>query len=144
MYFCWSEVFAVGAAEDDLSGAWSDISDVSYQSDIDNEHFSVNFDLSNGAPFDTNNFSVLHYNINSITAESRLEELTSICNLLHLGVLICTESKLDNTIPNNIITLDGFHEPLRKDQNRSGGGTLIIHISKLSIQTKTRLRGEQF
>ena len=97
---------------------------MSYQS-IDFETLSQNFDLSNGPPFNTNNFIVVHYNINSITAEGRLVELTDLCKTLNVGALVCTESKLDNTVPNNIILLEGYHEPLRHDRTRHGGGTLI-------------------
>ena len=114
----------IGASEQDISDTWSNLSDTSYQS-IDFETFSQNDNIENGSPFDTNNFIVVHYNINSITADGRLEELTDICKVLKVGALVCTESKLDQTIPDNIILIDGFHEPLRKDRTRQGGGTLI-------------------
>ena len=122
----------IGASEQDISDTWSNLSDSSYQS-IDFETFSQNYNIENGSPFDTNYFIVVHYNINSITADGRLEELTDICKVLKVGALVCTESKLDQTIPDNIILIDGFHEPLRKDRTRQGGGTLIYISEHLAF-----------
>ena len=104
----------IGASEQNISDTWSNLSDTSYQS-IDFETFSQNYNFENGSPFDTNNFIVVHYNINSNTADGRLEELTDICKVLKVGALVFTESKLDQTIPDNIILIDGFHEPRRKE-----------------------------
>ena len=81
------------------------MSDLSYLSDLDNECQSYNYDLSNGSPIDTNNFTIVHYNINSITAPGRLDQLSDICSILKLDILILTETKLDNTISNNSITI---------------------------------------
>ena len=79
--------------DESLSDVCSNISDMSCLSDFDDECQSVNFDLSNGSPIDVNNFNIVHYNINSITAEDRLEQLSDICKTLNLAVLVITESK---------------------------------------------------
>ena len=100
-----------------LSDVCSNISDLSYLSDLEDECQSLNFDLSYGSPININNFNIAHYNINSITAENRLDELSDICKILNLSVLVITESKLDETFPTHLITIPGFHEPLRKDRN---------------------------
>ena len=66
--------------------------------------------------------------VNSITANDRLVQLIDICRVLNLDVLIITESKLDQTIPSNLIRIPGYHEPVRRDTNtngRNGGGVLI-------------------
>ena len=118
-----------------MSDVSSDVSDLSYLSDLDNECQSFDYDLANGSPINTENFNIVHYNINSITATGRLDQLFDICSILNLDVLILTESKLDNTIPNNL-TLSGFHEPLRTDRNRHGGGVLI-YIAEHLIFTRT-------
>ena len=141
-YIASQIILPASAVEDDFADALSDISDTSYQSDT--EFYSINFDLSNGAPFDKNNFTALHYNINSITAEGRIDELTSICNVLNLGVLICTESKLDDTIPNNIISIKGYHDPIRKDRNRDGGGTLVYVADSLVFKQRHDLEEPKF
>ena len=108
-------------ADIDVSDAWSMCSDMSYQSLSDIEHFSRNFDLNNGSPIDNDNFNVVHYNVNSISCPGRIDELTYICRLLDIDVLVCTESKLDQTIPTNLITIPKMHEPIRarpSGQNR--------------------------
>ena len=81
--------------DDSLSDVCSTISDVSYLSDLDDICQSVNIDLSNGSPVDVNNFNVVHYNINSITADNRLDQLSEICKTMNISVLVITESKLD-------------------------------------------------
>ena len=68
--------------DNDLSDVDSVISDLGYMSDLDIECQSVNFDLSNGSPINVNNFNIVHYNINSITAEGRLDQLSDICSIL--------------------------------------------------------------
>ena len=45
----------------DMSDIGSDVSDLSYISDLDDEHQSVNYDLSNGSPINSNNFYSLQY-----------------------------------------------------------------------------------
>jgi hypothetical protein len=119
-----------------MSDLLSECSDISYISDLDFETNSINFDLSNGSPIDNDNFKVIHYNINSILAPDRLEQLTDICKTLKINVLILTESKLDQTIPNNMIIIPGYHEPLRRDRNingRNGGGVLIYVAENLVL-----------
>ena len=103
----------------------SECSDISYISDIEEDFHSLNIDISNGPPIDIEKFKIVHYNINSILATDRIEELTETCRTLRIDVLILSESKLDQNIPNNLITIPGYHEPLRHDRNRNGGGVLM-------------------
>ena len=64
--------------------------DLSIDSEIDTSPQSINIDICNGSPFSEDSFIVLHYNINSITAEGKLEELTSVTSALKVDVLVCT------------------------------------------------------
>ena len=59
--------------------------------------------------------TIVHFNINSVTAEGRLEELAIVCDTIKADVLILTESKLSENVPNNLVTISGFHEPLRRE-----------------------------
>ena len=77
-----------------MSDLLSECSETSFISDFEDEFHSLNIDISNGPPID------------------RIEQLTDICRTLRIDVLILSESKLDQTIPNNLITLPGYHEPL--------------------------------
>ena len=130
--------------DNDFSDVCSVISDCSYISEFDNECQSINFDLSDGSPIDVNYFNIAHYNINSITAFGRLDQLSDICATLKLDVLILTESKLDITIPSSVITLPGYHEPLRRDRNRNGGGVLVYIAQNLIFYQKEHLQSENF
>ena len=133
--------------DESLSDLSSNISDISYLSDLDDEPQSVNFDLSNGSPINIDNFNIVHYNINSITADDRIDQLSDICRTLNLAVLVITESKLDQTIPTNLITIPGYHEPLRRDRDingRNGGGVLIYIAEYLVFQHKTNLQSSSF
>ena len=133
--------------DESFSDLTSNISDMSYLSDLDDECQSINFDLSNGSPINVNNFNIAHYNINSITAEYRLDQLSDICSTLNLAVLVITESKLDKTIPTNLITIPGYHEPVRKDRynnGRNGGGVLIYIADYLVFQQQTDLQSDYY
>ena len=86
---------------------------------------SINVDISNGSPLDQQGFIGAHYNINSLTAPGRLETLDYVSKTLKLSYLIINKSKLDETIPKNLICLSQFHEPIRRDRTRQGGGYRI-------------------
>ena len=138
-------------ADNDISDALSVCSDISYLSDYDLdlelESQSINFDLSNGNPLDKNTFNVVHYNIDSIMAEGRVEQLTKICRILPISVLVITETKLDETIPINFIQITGFHEPVRRDRlknGRNGGGVLVYIADNLIFEQKVQFQVDHF
>ena len=133
--------------DESLSDLSSNISDISYLSDLDDEPQSINYDLSYGSPININNFNIVHYNINSITADDRLDQLSNICRTLNLSVLVITESKLDQTVPTNLITIPGYHEPVRRDRDingRNGGGVLIYIAEYLVFQQRTNMQSSLF
>ena len=127
-----------------MSDCSSQCSDSSYLSDLDDQCKSHNYDISNGSPIDPANFNVVHYNINSILANDRIEQLTDICTTLRIDVLILSESKLDQTIPNNLITIPGYHEPLRHDRNRHGGGVPMYIAENLVYQHRSELQSNNY
>ena len=125
------------AEEEDLSDLYSEVSDISYTSDIDNLPNAIQYYISNGCPMDRESFKVVHYNIESITADGFIEALSDVCKTVNISVLILTETHLDNTIPNNILSLSGYHDPIRHDRQKNGryGGGCMVFISEtLSYQ----------
>ena len=67
--------------------------------------------------------------------------------MLKLDVLVLTESKLDSTIPSNILSIPGYHEPIRKDRpinGRSGGGVMIYISDTLAYQQQYDKQSEHF
>ena len=113
-------------------------------SEPDDQPKSIAVDLSNGSPLNPNDFIGLHYNINSITALGRLDQLNQISRSLNLDYLVINESKLDATIPSNLLLLDGFHEPVRNDRNRDGGGCLIYISKVLTFKRQSRFESKHF
>ena len=105
---------------------------------------SVNIDISNGSVLKSRDFSGAHFNINSITAPGRLEALNEYARVLNLNFIVITESKLDETIPSSLVGLTGFHEPLRRDRDRHGGGCLIYISNNLTFKQQPRLQSEFF
>ena len=110
----------------------------------DEQPQSINLDLCNGSPLDANCFIAAHWNINSILTEGIIDELLANVQILKANIVILTESKLDNTIPNNIITIPGFHEPLRRDRNRHGGGCLVYVSQNLTFKQQFHIQSEFF
>ena len=88
--------------EEDVSDVLSDVSDISYTSDLDTEPQSIHIDISDGSPLNSDDFIVVQYNVDSILAEGRIDELTRVSQTLNLNVLIINESHLDETIPDNL------------------------------------------
>ena len=103
-------------ADESMSDLLSECSEASFISDFDDICNSYKFDISNGSPISTDNFNIVHYNVNSILATDRLDQLTDYCRILKIDILIITESKLDETIPTHLITIPGYHEPIRHDR----------------------------
>ena len=84
---------------------------------------------------------------NYILAEGRIDLLSDYCKTLNIDVLIITESKLDQTIPNNLNTIPGYHEPERRDRpinGRHGGGVLIYISDTLAFQNRYELQSENY
>ena len=68
-----------GAGDDDITDLYSEMSDVSCLSDFDDLPRAIQYDLNNGCPLDKEMFKVIHYNIDSLTAQGRMETLTDVC-----------------------------------------------------------------
>ena len=54
------------------------------------------------------------------------------------------ESKIDDTIPSNLITIPGYHEPLRRDRNRNGGGVLVYIAENLIFNQQKNLQSHNY
>ena len=76
------------------------------------------------------NFNFLHYNVWSLLADGRLDVVKMICMKYSIDVLVLSESKLDESIPDNLVEITG----IRRDKNINGGG-VIIYSFPSSFQT---------
>ena len=113
-------------------------------SEPDDQPQSININLSNGSPLRDDILVIAHWNINSIRAEGRLEELTENVNALKANIVVLSESKLDETIPNTQIRIPGFHEPIRHDRNIHGGGCLIYIAEIFTYKQQEHLQSKHF
>ena len=111
--------------------------DTSFLSEPDDSPLSCNIDFAHGSPLSKDDFHIAHFNINSITADSKLDQLQEVTTKLNIAVLVCTESKLDETIPSNLIMLPGFHTPIRRDRNRHGVGCLFYIAESFTFNQKS-------
>ena len=81
----------------------------------------------------------IHLNINSILP--KIEELHLIALKSHAAVIGITESKIDDTVLDGEIMIDGYI-PIRCDRNRQGGGVICYirkDISFNRIDTKSNI-----
>ena len=120
-------------------------SEVSFcMSEPDDQPQSINVDLSNGSPLGKDILVVAHWNINSIWAEGRLGELTENVNALKAKIVVLSETKLDETIPNSQIAIPGFHDPIRSDRNVHGGGCLVYIFQIFTYEQQNQLQSKYF
>ena len=136
---------SLAAALDDIV---ADVDSVHTEYDEMNEEYffsSIDIDIdSNINPIKDNNFTFLHYNVWSLMAEGRIDYLSRICKKFSIDVLAISESKLDHTIPSNLILIPGYHEPIRRDRNRNGGGCVIYVANHLPFKQMINLQSEYF
>ena len=139
-------IFLTGAAEEDLSDLFSNVSDISYMSDIDNQPCSVQYNFNNGSPLGLDESKKFHYNIDSITANGKIEALSDVCTSLNISVLVLTETHLDQTIPNIVVSLIGYHDSVRHDRLVNGryGGGFMIYIKDIFTFKHQESKQSQF
>ena len=77
--------------------------------------------------------SVLHLNIRSI--RYKLDFIKD--NFLDFDVLCFSETHLTNDISNELLELDGFLPPFRKDSTAHSGGLLIYISDKFVVKRRT-------
>ena len=137
---------SIAAAVDDLVADFIGVQSDDDTVELDEEHFSsIDIDIdSNINPIKSNNFTFLHYNVWSLMAEGRIEYLSRICRKYRVDVLAISESKLDDSIPSNLICIPGYHEPIRRDRNRNGGGCVIYISDHLPFKQMVNLQSEHF
>ena len=82
------------------------------------------------SPFRKRGLHVLHLNINSILP--KIDELRQIAKTSKVSVIGISETKLDDTVTNNEINIEGY-SALRHDRNRQGGGVACYVRNDISF-----------
>ena len=81
-------------------------------------------------------FHLIHLNINNLLP--KIDELCNIANCFNAAVIGITETKLDNTVYDSEVTIDGY-SIVRNDRNRKGGGVAPYIRSNICYSRKTCL-----
>ena len=91
--------------------------------DFDKSSYTYSY-TDNWKVFSKRGLHFIHLNINSVL--SKIDELRIIANKSKGGVIGITESKLDKTVLDREINIDG-HELVRSDRNRHGGWSSMLY-----------------
>ena len=81
----------------------------------------------------------IHLNINSLLP--KIDELREIVKISNPTVIGITETKLDNSIGDSEISIDGYCA-IRRDRNRKGGGVICYVTNKICYNNKNCISNE--
>ena len=82
---------------------------------------------------------MIHLNINSVL--SQIEELRVVARKSKVAVIGVTESKLDATLLDGEVNIDGY-EVIRSDRNRHGGGVACYARNDISFNVRSDFSDE--
>ena len=103
-------------------------SETQSNSDLDTSSSTDNWKV-----FNERGLHLIHLNINSIL--SKIDELRVIAKKSRASVIGITESRLDKTVLDEEINIDGY-ELARSDQNRHGGGVACYIRNDISFNVR--------
>ena len=86
--------------------------------------------------FNNKGLHLIHLNVNSLLP--KIDELHNIAKCSNAAVIGITETKLDNTVYDSEVTIDGY-SIVRNDRNRKGGGVACYIRSNICYSRKTCL-----
>ena len=81
----------------------------------------------NAGNYDIINLDMLNiatFNVNSITCDNRIAQLSALAHELNLSCLCLVESKLSDEVDQSVFRMDGYTSVFRH-RNRHGGGVLL-------------------
>ena len=84
-------------------------------------------------PLKTRGLHFCHLNVNSLL--SKIDELRDIIILIRPAISVITESKLDSSVTNAEVNINGY-SIIRNDRNRNGGGVACYIRNDLCFNIK--------
>ena len=90
-------------------------------------------DSKSWEPLKTRDLHFCHLNVNR--ALSKIDELRDITNYIKPAILGITESKLDSSVTNAEVNINGY-SIIRNDRNRNGGGVACYIRNDLCFNIK--------
>ena len=106
------------------------------QTNID---FGTSSSIDNWKVFNKRGLHLIHLNINSLL--SKIDELRAIAKKSRAAVIGITESKLDESVTDGEINIDGY-EVIRSDRNRHGGGVACYIRNDISFNPRGNFSSE--
>ena len=86
--------------------------------------------------FNNKRLHLIYLNVNRLLP--KIDELCNIAKCSNVVVIGITETKLDNTVYDSEVTIDGY-SIVRNDRNRKGGGVACYIRSNICYSRKTCL-----
>jgi len=91
------------------------------------------------APFNNRGMHFLHLNVNSLL--NKIDEVRQIVNASNVSIFGLTETKLDSSVYDSEISIDGY-TLIRKDRNRHGGGVACYVKNSICFNIKNIFSNE--
>ena len=104
-----------------------------------NINFGTSSSIDSWKVFNKRGLHLIHLNINSLL--SKIDELRAIAKKSRAAVIGITESKLDESVTDGEINIDGY-EVIRSDRNRHGGGVACYIRNDISFNPRGNFSSE--
>ena len=72
-------------------------------------------------------------NLNISSIRNKFEQSKETV-LKYIGILVVTETKLDETFLESLFLIDGFSKPYRLDRNKNEGETMILYVTQFQVK----------
>ena len=103
------------------------------------ENLDMTIHENDWLPFKKRGLHILHLNVNSLL--SKIEEMRQIALASNAAVICISESKLDDTVLDGEVEIEGY-KIIRADRNRNGGGVACYIKSDLSYNIRKDFSAE--
>ena len=106
---------------------------------VDADTMNLSIEDDKWLPFKKRGLHFIHLNINSLL--SKIDELREIAKVSRAAVIGITESKLDDSVMDGEINIEGYNT-VRSDRNRNGGGVACYIRSDISFNIRNDFIGD--
>ena len=72
-------------------------------------------------------------NLNISSIRNKFEQSKETV-LKYIGILVVTETKLDETFLESLFLIDGFSKPYRLDRNKNEGEIMILYVTRFQVK----------
>ena len=85
-----------------------------------------------------NQFKFCHSNVRSIKSAGKIDEIQLLAQSENLDIITISETLLDDSYPDQLLLIDNFQPPFRRDRRTGRGGGVMTYV-KSSIPCLRRL-----